>query len=215
MNPILQLLKSPAAPSISVYAPVSTLQDRAALRTLTHEIESALGGTLAPQEARTLLEPLHELQAYPGTTSDSGVALFLAPGTSVLVPLRFKPQQRWFVSDSFHLKPILASLQHPEETETLLYLLDASRSERPYVSSIADIARAAAEGRVDHLVIAGDLERRGTLDRRTGHVRFDTAAAEDLLDDLAELVLAGDGSVTVAPAHRLPDGLPAIAWLKG
>lgn len=71
----------------------------------------------------------------------------------------------------------------------------------------AEVAQAAAAGRVATLLIESDRMIGGRLDGATG--RIDVAdlhnpQVEDLLDDLGELVGKMGGRVVVLPAERMP-----------
>lgn len=89
-----------------------------------------------------------------------------------------------------------------------------------------DIARAAAAGRVEVLMVEEGRRERGTIDRRTGVIEFPDAEAadgpvakwpladteEDLYGALAEMVLGHRGTVLSLPAVRMPTrtGVAAI-----
>lgn len=79
---------------------------------------------------------------------------------------------------------------------------------------LAEVAEAAAAGRVATLMVEAGREIAGRLDVETG--RIETAAlgepdVDDMLDDLGELVTKMGGTVLVVPAERmeLPTGLAA------
>lgn len=80
---------------------------------------------------------------------------------------------------------------------------------------LAQVARAAAAGRVATLLIEADRQEAGRLDDTTGRVEFaDLRGPEvdDLLDDLGELVSKMGGRVIIVPAGQMPvrTGLAAI-----
>jgi hypothetical protein len=80
---------------------------------------------------------------------------------------------------------------------------------------LAEVARAAAAGRVGTLLIEADRQMAGRLDTATGQVEGGDPShpqVDDLLDDLGELVEKMGGLVLVLPAERMPDrtGLAAI-----
>lgn len=90
-----------------------------------------------------------------------------------------------------------------------------SRSRELATDDVADAAHAAAAGRVGRLLIEAERVVPGKLDRATGrieHVDLDDADIDDLLDEVAELVLGKGGSVVVVPSERMPSdtGLAAI-----
>lgn len=72
---------------------------------------------------------------------------------------------------------------------------------------LAEVARAAMAGRVATLLLDADQRVAGHLDTMTGRLevaRRSDPGAEDLLDDLGELVVAKGGRVLVLPADRMP-----------
>jgi len=72
---------------------------------------------------------------------------------------------------------------------------------------LSDVARAAVAGRVGRLLVESERTIPGTLDRTTGAIRpgdLQSPHIEDMLDDLAELVLLKGGEVVVVPADRMP-----------
>lgn len=79
----------------------------------------------------------------------------------------------------------------------------------------AQVAEAAANGRVAALLIESGRQLGGHLDRATGRVTaaaLDDPDVDDLLDDLGEMVADKGGRVVVLPAQRMPgqSGLAAI-----
>ncbi len=72
---------------------------------------------------------------------------------------------------------------------------------------LADVARAAAGGRVATLLIESGREIAGRLDSATGRVEvadLNDPHVDDLLDDLGEMVETMGGAVMVIPAERMP-----------
>jgi len=73
---------------------------------------------------------------------------------------------------------------------------------------LAEVARAAAAGRVGTLLIEADRQMAGRLDTATGQVEGGYPShpqVDDLLDDLGELVEQMGGQVLVLPAERMPE----------
>jgi hypothetical protein len=72
---------------------------------------------------------------------------------------------------------------------------------------IREVARAAAEGRVETLLVEEDRRVPGHLEPVTGSIASGDLAdphVDDVLDDLAEIVLRKSGRVVVAPAAEMP-----------
>jgi hypothetical protein len=86
------------------------------------------------------------------------------------------------------------------------------------IEELSVIARLNAQGRVWKLLLVEGAHLWGHLDRESGIL---TPAPEqqdsrdnDILDDLAESVLARGGSVMIVPADRMPRGASAAAILR-
>jgi hypothetical protein len=78
----------------------------------------------------------------------------------------------------------------------------------------AAIAPAALDGRVWILLVDADKVVPGKVDRQARTVlagRLDDTDGDDLLDDLAELVLNAGGEVVVVPSERMPTDTGAAA----
>ena len=84
---------------------------------------------------------------------------------------------------------------------------EQARSKGIGSDDLAQVARAAASGRVATLLIEADRQIAGQLDGATGRVAFADLSdpqVDDLLDDLGELVAKMGGRVLVIPADRMP-----------
>jgi hypothetical protein len=80
---------------------------------------------------------------------------------------------------------------------------------------LAQVSEAAVTGRVATLLIEADRQVPGRIDATTGRITFgdlEHPEVDDLLDDVAELVVKMGGQVVVVPAERMPTptGLAAI-----
>ncbi len=72
---------------------------------------------------------------------------------------------------------------------------------------LAQVAAAAVVGRVGTLLVDADREVPGRIDHATGRLNLSDLTdpnVDDVLDDLAEMVLAMRGRVVVVPAARMP-----------
>lgn len=98
----------------------------------------------------------------------------------------------------------------PRYLERLARLSDefqAAFAHRKGTGDLADAARAAIEGRIGTLLIEADRESPGRIDPATGAIQTDALEnpeVDDLLDDLAEIVLRSGGDVVIVPADRMP-----------
>ncbi len=92
---------------------------------------------------------------------------------------------------------------------------DEHRSHGKGDDDLTNVAAAATQGRVRTLLVHADTVLPGRLDRATGEIvaaPHGSAGADDLLDDIAEEVVARGGEVVVVPGNRMPgnSGLAAI-----
>jgi hypothetical protein len=72
---------------------------------------------------------------------------------------------------------------------------------------LAAVAQAAVQSRVGSLLVEAERRIPGHIDKMTGRITFsnpEDPEVDDLLDDLAELVLRKGGKVVVVPAADMP-----------
>jgi hypothetical protein len=83
--------------------------------------------------------------------------------------------------------------------------------------NIFQIARAVVQGRVRKLIVSDELSIFGKIDKKTGGIAihpFDLDHEDDdILDDLAQMVLSQGGEVVVASKSEIPKGRPILAIL--
>ncbi len=73
--------------------------------------------------------------------------------------------------------------------------------------NVEHVAKSAVAGRVGTLLVEADRQIGGRVDSGTGAVEFsklNDPGTDDVLDDLAELVLSKHGDVVVVPKERMP-----------
>jgi hypothetical protein len=92
--------------------------------------------------------------------------------------------------------------------------LAAARERGLAALDLKAIGRHAAEGRVHRLLLGEERHARGQIDNPTGRIRVAGELGGDMLDDLAQAVLARDGEVTTLPAEEMPEGAAAAAVLR-
>ena len=108
-------------------------------------------------------------------------------------------------------------LVQPYYLERLSGLIDAygaGQAKGQGASDLADIGKAAVEGRVATLLIEADRVIAGKVDASTGAVQAGALGdpeVDDLLDDLGELVLKAGGEVVMVPTERMPTHTGAAA----
>lgn len=113
--------------------------------------------------------------------------------------------QAWQVMEPYYRKRL----------EKLIGDYRLALSQRLGSDDVEEVAQAAIAGRVQFLLINGDKEVPGKLDATSGQiVAGDLAHPEidDVLDDLATVVLKSKGEVVVLPESQLPSdsGLAAV-----
>jgi hypothetical protein len=91
----------------------------------------------------------------------------------------------------------------------------AAKAHQQGSDELMPVLEAAAVGRVGWLMVDGSKQIAGRVDKGTGQVRqadLEDPRADDVLDDLAEMVLSTDGEVLVLPPEQMPGdaGLAAI-----
>jgi hypothetical protein len=110
------------------------------------------------------------------------------------------------------------TLMEPLYLARLADLVDryhAAHAKQRGSGDLSDAAQAAVAGRVETLLVEADRCLPGRIDPATGAIAagpLDDPEVDDMLDDLAELVLKTKGEVVVVPAERMPtdSGLAAI-----
>jgi hypothetical protein len=80
---------------------------------------------------------------------------------------------------------------------------------------IEDIALAVVQGQVETLLVEADKEIPGKFDKESGRVELNVLSdpdTDDLLDDLAEMVIKTKGEVVIVPEERMPteSGMAAV-----
>ncbi len=84
--------------------------------------------------------------------------------------------------------------------------------------NVFTIAKAAVEGRVKKLLIAEEVEIFGKFDSKSGQLKITghnlDHEDDDILDDIAQTVLAHGGEVLLAPKEIIPEGRPILAVVR-
>jgi len=101
------------------------------------------------------------------------------------------------------------------EVEALAELFEQRASQQRAASDLADIARAAAHGKVDTLVFDIDQVVTGSVDPETGALEYsDAGGAHDLVDTIGRTVVRAGGRLVAVRADEVPRGGPAAALLR-
>ena len=107
--------------------------------------------------------------------------------------------------------------QYRARLATLADEFEVAKSNGLGSDDLAQVAQAAAAGRVATLLIESDRQIAGRLDGATGRIEVTDLShpqVDDLLDDLGELVAQMGGRVLVVPAKRMPAGTGLAATYR-
>lgn len=84
--------------------------------------------------------------------------------------------------------------------------------------NIFQISKAVVQGRVRKLIVSDELSIFGKIDKQSGGLAIHPADLDheddDILDDLAQMVLSQGGEVVVASKNDIPKGRPILAILE-
>jgi hypothetical protein len=97
----------------------------------------------------------------------------------------------------------------PRSPSGLIDQFGALSAEDRSGADLAEIARAAATGRIATLLIEADRVVPGHFGSQTGAIEFaplDNPGVDDLLDSVGEHALKTGGEVVIVPAERMPTG---------
>jgi hypothetical protein len=105
--------------------------------------------------------------------------------------------------------------QYLARLDQLIEQFNEAKSKDLGSEELDQVAEAAAGSRVGTLLIEAERRVNGRLDTLTGEIQVDNLAnaeTNDLLDDLAQLVLKKGGNVIVVPVENMPSstGIAAI-----
>jgi len=115
------------------------------------------------------------------------------------------------------LRELAWQIVEPRYQERLRQLVDEFEQARPrglVGDHLGEIAFATVSGRVMKLLVEADREIPGHVDPALGRIEFSDLnhpQIDDLLDDLAELVLSKGGEVVVTPSEQMPVATGAAA----
>ena len=89
----------------------------------------------------------------------------------------------------------------------LIEQFENARAQEKGSDDINQVARAAAENRISQILIESDRIIPGKVNGETGELtpgELDNPVVDDLLDDLAELIIKNMGEVIILPKDRMP-----------
>ncbi|MFD1926888.1 hypothetical protein ACFSFY_02205 [Sporosarcina siberiensis] len=94
------------------------------------------------------------------------------------------------------------------KTKALIDEFENARAQDQGSDDIVQVAKAAAENRVNRVLIESDRIIPGKIDAETGALTeeaLENPVVDDILDDLAELVFKNKGEVVLLPKERMPN----------
>jgi len=160
----------------------------------------------------------------------SGLPLMLATLTEYHEPFHTVSHNPFLMADGIKKNPESLSLDQlraeawrivePVYLQRLAKLVDdfqVARSRQLGSDDLVQVTEAAAAGRVGVLLVDDDRQIPGTIDSATGRIQsgdLSDPEVDDVLDDLAELVLRMKGEVVVVPADRMPSATGAAATYR-
>ena len=103
------------------------------------------------------------------------------------------------------------------ESRMLVEAYEEAAGHADGIDGIFAIAHAAVDGRIETLFVEDSRELPGKIDEATGTVIFDDLRVpdvNDLLDDIARIVLRHGGTVIVLPSEVMPTRTGAAAILR-
>src|SRR5665811_1012434 len=108
---------------------------------------------------------------------------------------------------------------HLEKTQNLVNSFENAKANSAGSDDLTQIARAAFDNRIETILMEADKIIPGKIDYNTGAIELgdiEDPDFDDVLDDLAELVLKKRGEVVILPKDRMPSdkGVAAIYRYK-
>lgn len=150
----------------------------------------------------------------------SGLPLMLVALTEYQAPFRKLSHNPFLMAEGLQINPDALSLeelcQQTWQQVEPLYLsrladlvekYQAARSQQLGSDDLVQVAQAAIAGRVATLLVEADRQVPGRIDAATGQIKMGDLSnpeIDDILDDLAEMVMRLKGEVIVVPAERMP-----------
>lgn len=102
-----------------------------------------------------------------------------------------------------------------DRTKELVERFNREKSRNLSNDNLLDVAKKAVENRIETVLIESDRILPGKVDLKTGKIEerpLEDVETDDILDDIAEIVLNAKGEVVVLPKERMPTdtGIAAI-----
>lgn len=177
---------------------------------------------LPEEELDRFISPLRHLLKDNGFLSrfKGNIGLFRTRDHFRIVHIPVDVDYLCVIATSYHIKPLLRGIQSVDSNELARNILEFQQAERVRLGkrNLFQIAKAAVQGRIKKLIVTDGIQIFGKIDPRTGGISIHPVHSDheddDLLDDLAQMVLARGGEVVVAPKDSIPKNSPILAILK-
>lgn len=101
-----------------------------------------------------------------------------------------------------------------EKTQKLVDQFESARAQELGSDEVDEVAKAATDGRISRILIEADRLIPGSINRKSGEITKDNLEhpeIDDLLDDIAEIVISNKGEVVVVPKERMPSKTGVVA----
>ncbi|MGM0386256.1 MAG: hypothetical protein ACQERF_09805 [Actinomycetota bacterium] len=217
------ILQDPAPPCLSLYQPTHRRvteidQDPIRFRNLVKEIEAGLADRLPKAEIQSLLEPFHDLAADHDfwNHNQDGIAILATQDLFRVYRLQYAVPERAVVADSFHVKPLLRTLQATDRFQVLaltredVHLYEGSESTMDEIPLHPDVPRTITDALGEqlsepHLTVASY----GGVGGGKNPMHHGKGSKEGEVDvDTERFFRAVDRAIT--EHHSKPSGLPLI-----
>ncbi|NCD21042.1 MAG: hypothetical protein EOL89_13885 [Actinobacteria bacterium] len=213
------MLQDPTPPCLSLYQPThrrltESDQDPIRFRNLVKELENGLVDRLPKGEVQSLLEPFHDLAADHDfwNHNQDGMAVLATQDLFRVYRLPYTVPERAVVADSFHVKPLLRTLEATDRFQVLavtredVHLYEGSGSTMDEVPLHPDVPRTITDALGDQLTERFTNFHAGGGGTAIHHGHGGKAAEVDV--DAERFFRAVDRAVT--EHHSKPSGLPLI-----
>lgn len=106
-------------------------------------------------------------------------------------------------------KTVWEQLEHLyiEKTKEMIDKFEISRSQDLGSDDLIQVVKAASENRIDTILLEADRVIPGKVNLQNGTMeegKLDDPEFDDILDDLAQMVIRGKGKVVILPKERMP-----------
>lgn len=212
--------------------------DQVAGMRLSHEVDSATDFIEAPRQQSQGTGPVEPVPAeiffravdkaiWENHSRASKLPLILCCDSKYVDVFQGESQNQYLLRQSIPINPHHQTLDRLHEEawkimepqyhagiEKLNNDFRTAKAHHHGSDELMEVAQATSEGRVGTLLVQADAQIRGILQRADGFIRSPdvTHPSDDVLDELAEMVLQKDGRVVVLPADSMPTdtGVAAI-----